>query len=261
VHDVRNRVDKLHDVLLEHFRRVRELADVAEPENGRDAPPGHQRVQVAAGPHIVADDFGAGVAKADGEEVADFGEGDLEDARLHQPVAVRGVALFESGAARAQGIRRQRAHAQQHALQGPRDAARRVALQEVDADGDGEHYERAAGQVEHGGHLEEGEGRREGGGLGGANAAAAKKRALLLPRSSSPPPSLTCEFQRTSSTADVTRQTPPAATARGSHAAPRAESAASSCGRRAAITPPSSVSVALHATRRSTADVGRPKRR
>ena len=69
-------------LLLKHFRRFRELPDVAEAEDGVHFPPRHHGVQVPAVLHVLADDLRPRVAEADRQQGTDFGDGSLQALRL-----------------------------------------------------------------------------------------------------------------------------------------------------------------------------------
>ena len=71
---------------LQDFRRIRELADVAEAEDCDDLVAGDHGIEVAAGLDVVRDDLSAGVPKSHRQQAADFGQRGLQDPRLHQRV-------------------------------------------------------------------------------------------------------------------------------------------------------------------------------
>mmetsp|Transcript_54683 Transcript_54683/g.144025 ORF Transcript_54683/g.144025 Transcript_54683/m.144025 type:complete len:404 (-) Transcript_54683:1144-2355(-) len=85
VDDTRDAVHKDHDVILEDFRGIGEVPDAAIAEDGLHLPPGDHGVQRGAvtDPHVLGNDPGAGLPKAEGEERADLDDCLLQHHRLH----------------------------------------------------------------------------------------------------------------------------------------------------------------------------------
>mmetsp|Transcript_95904 Transcript_95904/g.254774 ORF Transcript_95904/g.254774 Transcript_95904/m.254774 type:complete len:380 (-) Transcript_95904:852-1991(-) len=85
VHNLAHLVHEDHDLLLQHLRRVCEVADAAEADDGVNLLPRHHRVHPSAVAtlHVLPDDLGAGLAKTQREQSTKFDDGLLEDDRFH----------------------------------------------------------------------------------------------------------------------------------------------------------------------------------
>mmetsp|Transcript_45141 Transcript_45141/g.119363 ORF Transcript_45141/g.119363 Transcript_45141/m.119363 type:complete len:539 (-) Transcript_45141:150-1766(-) len=78
-------IDEDHDLLLKHLRRICEVPDVAETDDGVDLLPRHHGVDPRRpAAHVLPDDLGARLSEAEGQEAAELDDRLLEDDRLHR---------------------------------------------------------------------------------------------------------------------------------------------------------------------------------
>mmetsp|Transcript_25161 Transcript_25161/g.63837 ORF Transcript_25161/g.63837 Transcript_25161/m.63837 type:complete len:222 (-) Transcript_25161:1571-2236(-) len=86
VHDTGNAVHEEHHLVLQHFRCIREVPDVAEAKDAVHSPSRDHHVQrsAIAALHVLANDLSTSLAETECQEGADLDDGLLQYCRLHR---------------------------------------------------------------------------------------------------------------------------------------------------------------------------------
>ena len=83
VHDVRNGIHKLHDVLLQNLSGVCEVPDVTEAKDRHDLVAWNHGVQVTPTAYIIGYDLCPSISKAHSQQAADLVDGVLQNPGFH----------------------------------------------------------------------------------------------------------------------------------------------------------------------------------